>query len=164
MEFEHEPTTAHLIALAQIGTPAGEQAWDALLIRYWAPVYRLCWRYLGDAAQAEDAAQETWLRASQAIGRFAPRADDPHGTRFERWLLRIARNLCLDILRARERAAEERPLVPDGAREDDLPDPGPAPPEQAVSEELRDTVGSGNTRSLPFHSVGNVSGHMRDVW
>ena len=66
--------------------------------------------------------------------------DDAHGARFEHWLLRIAGNLCVDILRARSRAAEERPLVPGGAREDDLPDPAPPPPEQAVSGELRDTV------------------------
>lgn len=40
MEFEHDPTTAHLIALARLGSPAGEQAWNGLLTRYWAPVYR----------------------------------------------------------------------------------------------------------------------------
>jgi hypothetical protein len=34
MEFEHDLTIAHLIALAQLGNPAREQAWNALLTRY----------------------------------------------------------------------------------------------------------------------------------
>ena len=34
MEFEHDPTTAHLIALARLGSPADEQTWNGLLTRY----------------------------------------------------------------------------------------------------------------------------------
>jgi RNA polymerase sigma-70 factor (ECF subfamily) len=72
-----------LIAAAQSGDRA---ALEQLLITIERPVYRFCYRILGDAAAAEDAAQETLLRVSRAIGGYAERGQ------FLAWVCRIAVN------------------------------------------------------------------------
>jgi len=74
-------------------------AFNALVERYQGLVYNVCLRMLGEAAAAEDAAQETFLSAYRALERF-------RGGSFRAWLLRIAANLCYDELRRRRR----RPL------------------------------------------------------
>lgn len=58
-------------------------------------VYGLCLRLLGNGEEARDAAQETFVRAYAALHAFD--ASQP----FAPWLLRIARNFCLDQLRRR---------------------------------------------------------------
>ncbi len=85
----------------------GEQAWirqaqagddkafGRLVEAYQAPVYNLCLRMLGDPAEAEDAAQEAFLRAYRAFGRYDP------GRPLVTWLLTIASRHCLDRLRRR---------------------------------------------------------------
>jgi RNA polymerase sigma-70 factor (ECF subfamily) len=63
-------------------------AWEQLVQAYQQPVYRLAYLLLGDADDAEDVAQETFIRAYQALKRFdASRPLRP-------WLLRITTNLC----------------------------------------------------------------------
>jgi len=100
-------------------TPSGEQVWITgaqqgdrqafgELVRLHRPgvlnvVYRMC----GDAALAEDAAQDAFLRAWQHLGRYNPRFA------FRGWVYRIALNLALDALR-RERPTTDldaEPLV-----------------------------------------------------
>jgi RNA polymerase sigma-70 factor (ECF subfamily) len=55
------------LAQAQQGS---EQAFARLVEQYQRPVYNLCYRMLGDGYEAEDAAQETFLRAYRAIRRY----------------------------------------------------------------------------------------------
>lgn len=78
---------------------AGQAGDRAALARLLAPherrLYMLCRGILGHAQDAEDAVQETYLRALRALPRF--RRDAP----FRTWLLRIAVNVCLDWKRAR---------------------------------------------------------------
>lgn len=61
-------------------------------------VYNLCFRLLGEAAEAEDAAQETFLRAYVHRGRYDP--ERPLAT----WLMSIAAHHCIDRLRRRRLA------------------------------------------------------------
>lgn len=72
-------------------------AFAQLVERYQTPVYNLAYRMLGDANDAEDAAQETFLRAYAQLQRF-------HGDqKFASWLLSIAAHYCIDRLRRRTR-------------------------------------------------------------
>ena len=87
------------------------EAFDRLVQRYQRDVYRLCYRYLNRHEDADDVAQDVFIRAYRAIGRF--RGDSAFST----WLYRIAVNACLNYRAARKPPALE---VPDA-----LADPSP---------------------------------------
>jgi len=71
------------------------QAFTYLVELYQKPVYNLCHRMLGNTEDAEDAAQETFMRAYKAIRRY-------DNTRpFSTWLLSIAAHYCIDQIRRR---------------------------------------------------------------
>ena len=72
-------------------------AFETLVRSVQRPVYGLCLRLLRVEAEASEVAQETFLRAYQNLHRY----DD--GKPFDLWVMAIARNLCLDLLRRRTR-------------------------------------------------------------
>lgn len=74
-----------------------ETAFDELLSRYKRPVVNFCYRLLGDAGDADDVAQEVFVRVYQHIREYRPRG------KFTTWLFTLARNGCLDRLRYRKR-------------------------------------------------------------
>jgi RNA polymerase sigma-70 factor (ECF subfamily) len=85
------------------------QAFGKLVQAYERPVYNLTYRMLGDAAEAEDAAQETFLRAYAKLASYQP------GRKFVNWILSIASHHCIDRLRRRKRAPQlslDGPLPP----------------------------------------------------
>src|SRR5438270_5473215 len=101
-----------------------------------------CYRMLGSPFEAEDAVQETMLRAGRGFDRFEGRAA------LRSWLYRIATNVCLDMLAGRERRARPMDLGPSRepieANLNTLPEatwiqptPDPDPAEAAVE---RDTI------------------------
>ena len=73
-----------------------DEAFTQLVETYQTHVYNLCYRMLGEAEAAEDAAQETFLRAYQHLHRYDRKR--PFGT----WLLSIAAHYCIDRLRRRK--------------------------------------------------------------
>jgi RNA polymerase sigma-70 factor (ECF subfamily) len=77
------------------------EAFDRLVERYQRDVYRLCYRYVNNHHDANDLAQEAFLRAYRAIPRF--RGDSSFST----WIYRIAVNACLNFRAARKPQAEE---------------------------------------------------------
>ncbi len=81
------------VAQAQQGS---DEAFTRLVETYQTHVYNLCYRMLGEPEGAEDAAQETFLRAFQHLHRYDRRR--PFGT----WLLSIAAHYCIDRLRRRK--------------------------------------------------------------
>jgi RNA polymerase sigma-70 factor (ECF subfamily) len=85
---------AWLVARAAAGRL---DAFEELVRRYQLPVYRVALRMLGDRADAEDAAQDAFLQAWQALPGFAGRS------RFSTWLYRIVTNRCLNVRRAARR-------------------------------------------------------------
>jgi RNA polymerase sigma-70 factor (ECF subfamily) len=80
----------------------GDSSAFATLVRgLQRPVFGLCLRLLRTEAEATEIAQETFLRAYQNLDRF----DDSRP--FDLWVLTIARNLCLDLLRRRQKVQTE---------------------------------------------------------
>ena len=72
-----------------------QEAFTRLVETYQRPVYNLCYRMLGDPDEAEDAAQETFLRVYKNIKHY------DYKRPFSTWLLSIAAHLCIDQLRKR---------------------------------------------------------------
>lgn len=122
-------------------------AWEALVRRWQGRVYGLAWHYLGNAEDARDAAQEAFVRVYRQLGSF-------DGDRFQAWLLRITRNLCLDQLRRRK----TRPPLEElrAADEDDAAPTDAAPsPEQAWL--------SGARRRVVHEALRRLNGPNREV-
>lgn len=86
------------------------QAFELIVKRYETRIRDYCQRFLGDREHAEDAAQETFVKAFQALKRFKPEA------KFSTWLFRIARNQCLDQLR-KQKVRSETSLPPDSTNQ-----------------------------------------------
>jgi RNA polymerase sigma-70 factor (ECF subfamily) len=76
------------------------QAFEVLVRRYQLPIFRLCLGMLGNRHDAEDAAQDAFLTAWRAIGRFRGES------KFSTWLYRLAVNRCLRHL-ARQTAQSD---------------------------------------------------------
>lgn len=72
-------------------------AFDSLYDKYAERVWRLCYRMVRNPADAEDLAQEVWVKIWQRIGSF--RGDSA----FRAWLYKIATNACLEWLRSKRR-------------------------------------------------------------
>lgn len=88
-------TDPDLVALARRGS---EAAYRELLSRYQRPVFSLVFRMVRNREEAEDLAQETFVRVFQNIERFDPRF------KFSSWIFKIANNLAIDALRRRKPA------------------------------------------------------------
>lgn len=93
-----------------------EEAFQTLVVRYRRRLFAVCYQVLGDAQDAEDATQETFVRLARRGGGFRSEA------RLSTWLYRVARNVAIDQVRhdarrpstpvAEIRAVEE-PVVED---------------------------------------------------
>ncbi len=67
-----------------------KSAFEEIVVKYKDKIYNLCRHMLGNAADAEDAAQDAFLKAYQALPKFEPDAS------LYTWLYRIATNTCID--------------------------------------------------------------------
>jgi RNA polymerase sigma-70 factor (ECF subfamily) len=88
-------------------------AFARLVSLYQAPVYNLAYRMLGERMEAEDAAQETFLRAFRNLSQYDPARP------FRNWLLSIAAHYCVDCIRRRRPVlALDDELTPEGVSMD----------------------------------------------
>ncbi len=114
-------------------------AYDLLVLKYQHKVVKLVMRYLRDPAEAEDVAQEAFIKAYRALPQF--RGDSA----FYTWLYRIAINTAKNVLAARERHPVSYELDLQRGGEDGpdlvsrLRDPE-TPEGLALTEEIRNTV------------------------
>jgi RNA polymerase sigma-70 factor (ECF subfamily) len=121
-------------------------AFDLLVLKYQHKVVKLVMRYLRDPADAEDVAQEAFIKAYRALPKF--RGDSA----FYTWLYRIAINTAKNALAARDRSPVSYELDVHGSEDSHdmisrLKDPD-TPEGLALTEEIRSTV-NGAIEALP---------------
>jgi len=111
-----------------------EEAFAALVRRFQDRIVSLAYRYLGSSADAEDLAQEVFLRVYRAKGSYEPSA------RFSTWIYRIASNTSLNHLRGRKARRKVAGPMPQGEDDDpatDAADPdATAPGDRLERDEL----------------------------
>lgn len=120
---------------------AGDQdAFAELVYTYQDAVYNLCYRLLSERTEAEDAAQEAFLRAYLNLQRYDPSRS------FKTWLLTIASNYCIDRLRRRRLTwlSIEDELLPGLSLSSDEPEPEYASILKEQSAALQDILGELN--------------------
>ena len=123
------------VAALQLGETA---ALDRLMKRHHAEVTGFIWRMTGNHRDAEELAQETFVRAFFQIQQFRPRAA------FAAWLYRIARNLCLDYFRSRAQRQKSQNIPLDDAW--NLPEATASALQDEATELLQDAIAD-----LPIH-------------
>jgi RNA polymerase sigma-70 factor (ECF subfamily) len=142
---------SHDAALALAAARGDRQAFTRLVEENKRSVYGLCVRLLSDPEEARDAAQEAFTRAYASIESYD--LDQP----FTPWVLRIARNLCLDALRRRIPA---RARVELDAEDDD------GPPRELVdtsTERADDAMQKAQTRQALERAVAELPPNYREV-
>lgn len=95
------PTFASDRELVQAFQEGKSAAYDEIYRLYAPRIRRVCSRMLKNSQDVEEATQETFLKAFQALGRFNGQYQ------LGAWLSRIASNVCLDHIRARSRSAHQ---------------------------------------------------------
>ncbi len=115
---------AQWIAEAKTGD---KDAFAKLVEKYQRPVNSICYRMLGTPTAAEDAAQEAFIRAYQALDRYDSNRS------FATWILSIASNYSIDQLRKKKVIV----LSMDNEKYGWMapPDPGPSPEKAALDKE-----------------------------
>lgn len=127
MEDVEDP---ELIWLARAKT-GDRAAFSQLVDAYRRPVYNLAYRMLGNAVEAEDAAQETFVRMYTKLDSYQP------DRKLSSWVLAIASHYCIDRLRRRRGewvSLDDEPIAAV------LPSREQGPEERSVRRETRDEV------------------------
>ena len=119
-----------LLAKAQQGDKA---ALEALIARYWQPVFRLACLRTGNSEDAQEIAQETFLKAFRALPGYRET-----GATFKTYLGRITLNLVTDYWRKKGRTPQ---VVSIADYQEPLADPEPLPEETILSRERRESIG-----------------------
>ena len=124
-------------ALVQRAVDGDSAAFEALVERYQQQVFNLALRMVASRADAEDLAQEAFIRTWRALPSFHQSAQ------FSTWLYRLTSNICIDFLRAqkRKKTISLTMLQDDEDKQWDLPDGGPLPEQRMIDREEREALG-----------------------
>jgi RNA polymerase sigma-70 factor (ECF subfamily) len=156
---EHPPPDDELIRRFLAGDTG---AFTQLVERHRRRVYNLCLRLLGDADDAADAAQDTFVSVLTKLDRF--RGD----AAFTTWVHRIAVNACYDVTRRRRRQPMLRLAGEGDAPPEETGPPVPDPADEvagtrdvlaalrAIPEEFRTAVVLADLQDLPYEEVAKV--------
>jgi RNA polymerase sigma-70 factor (ECF subfamily) len=132
---------------------AGDHAAFGLLVdRYKGPVHGLAYRMLGNAGDAEDAAQEIFVRAYTKLATF------DRSRKFSTWLLSIGSNYCIDVLRRRRASLVDLDDVAFA-----VPDQSPGPERSAVDQEQRVAVARAVQRLPDTYRLVTVLRYYHDL-
>jgi RNA polymerase sigma-70 factor, ECF subfamily len=97
-----------------------QRAWDLIVRQYWRKVFNVAYKFVGKHDEAEDLAQDIFLKIFKSLDTFDRRAN------FQTWLISVSRNLCIDHYRS---VRKERETIDRGVDAANLspasPDAGP---------------------------------------
>ena len=114
-----------------------DEAFTKLVETYQTPVFNLCYRMLGEPDLAEDAAQETFLRAFQHLHRYDQKRS------FATWLLSIAAHYCIDRLRRRKFSMFSMDAEDEEGNSFEIPDPdSPNPEAESIKGQMQARIQS----------------------
>lgn len=146
-----EHTENSLDEIVERARTGDAEAFRELVESYSPKLFRLAYRITGDEQTAEDAVQETFLRAYRSLGRFDARSQ------FGTWLHRIAVNAALELVRKQQRhpARHEE-------KEEPLPSPAPGPDRIALSLEVERAVRAALDDLSPMERTAFVLRHFEE--
>lgn len=124
-------------------------AFGELVSRHQRTAWNIAWRMLGDGAEAEDAAQEAFLRIFQSLDRYRPTAS------FRTYLYRIVTNICLD------RARKMNPVImgelPPVAHD------SPAPDDETIGRERNEAIHAAIHKLPPTQRAAIILRHFDEL-
>ena len=122
--------------LVQRAAEGDSAAFETLVERYQQQVYNLALRMVSSHADAQDLAQEAFIRAWRALPSFHRTAQ------FSTWLYRLTSNICIDFLRAQKRrkVVSLTMLQDDEDKQWELPDGDPLPEQRMIDREEREAL------------------------
>ena len=124
-------------------------AFNELVLRYQSLAWKTAYRFLGDSMEAEDIAQEAFLRILDAAPRYRPTAT------FRTYFYRILAHLCIDRTRKRQLAIMDN--VPEMA------DPSPGPTESLMEKERCAQVRTALDTLPPNQKAAMILRHYEDL-
>jgi RNA polymerase sigma-70 factor (ECF subfamily) len=128
-------TDAEAVAQVRAGN---SDAFRVLVERHSRAVFRLAYRMTGNEQDAEDAVQETFLRAFKQLRHFDGRSS------FSTWIYRVCSNCTIDALRVRKKHSQKRVTAQEDAETEILvqqPSPSPSPERLTQSQEIANMLG-----------------------
>ncbi len=130
-----------LVHLCQARGAKDDRPFTELFHRYRIKIWRICYRFTGNAADADDLTQEVFFKAYRGLPAFESRSS------FKTWLHRIALNTCQNELRNRRR----RPALAETPMEDFE--------ETLAGEPLRNGAGE---KALTWQQINQLLGSVRE--
>jgi RNA polymerase sigma-70 factor (ECF subfamily) len=115
-----------------------DRAFGCLVESYQRPVFSLCYRMLGNSRDAEDAAQESFIRAYRYLNKYDPNRP------FATWLLSIASHYCIDRMRKRRLQTVSTDVLPPEV----VPDRNAPNPEKVFRDEEKELAIQGLLKDL----------------
>lgn len=154
-----EPTALEeMVRRCQRTLPDDTRAFEALVTHYKGRIYGIAYRLMGNQQEAEDQAQEVFLKVYRSITTL----EDP--ATFPAWITRIATNTCLDALTRRKRRPQTTPLMSSNAEEPEEPryvdTRTPTPEEAVLRREVRRCLETALQRMEPGARAALV---LRDI-
>jgi RNA polymerase sigma-70 factor (ECF subfamily) len=86
--------TAPIDELIERCLQGDQAAWEAIVRQHWRKVFNVAYKFVGKHDEAEDLAQEIFLKLFKSLDTFDRRAN------FQTWLISVSRNLCIDHYRS----------------------------------------------------------------